>query len=130
MVTPNLCCIPKAPRCRLDIRVATSVLLPLAHDENWTSGGAAKIRAIGGVIIACKTRENLYIGALGRAGPGCRRAFARFKEIMAVRTSFLLDILPGFSARSQGQSRKFFSRQGLPGGSRNASLPEMLLPDS
>src|SRR5258708_21854407 len=65
MVTPNLCCIPKAPRCRLDIRVATSVLLPLAHDENWTSGGAAKIRAIGGVIIACKTREILYIGGLG-----------------------------------------------------------------
>ena len=129
MVTPNLCCIPKAPRCRLDIRVATSVLLPLAHDENWTSGGAAKIRAIGGVIIACKTRENLYIGGLGRAGPGCRRAFARFKEIMAVRTSFLLDILRDLSERSGGQSRNFFAHQGLPAVSGSPSCPRLQVPD-
>src|SRR5258708_11913060 len=110
MVTPNLCCIPKAPRCRLDIRVATSVLLPLAHDENWTSGGAAKIRAIGGVIIACKTRENLYIGGLGRAGPGCRRAFARFKEIMAVRSSFPLSLLPDLYQKRAGETRNFLAR--------------------
>jgi len=129
MVTPNLCCIPKAPRCRLDIRVATSVLLPLAHDENWTSGGAAKIRAIGGVIIACKTRENLYIGGLGRAGPGCRRAFARFKEIMAVRNSFLLDILRDLSERSGGQSRNFFAHQGLPAVSGSPSCPRLQVPD-
>src|ERR1700756_1065599 len=129
MVTPNLCCISKAPRCRLDIRVATSVLLPLAHDENWTSGGPAKIRAIGGVIIACKTRENLYIGGLGRAGPGCRRAFARFKEIMAVRTSFLLDILRDLSEGSGGQSRNFFAHQGLPAVSGSPSCPRLQVPD-
>ena len=129
MVTPNLCCIPKAPRCRLDIRVATSVLLPLAHDENWTSGGPAKIRAIGGVIIACKTRENLYIRGLGRAGPGCRRAFARFKEIMAVRTSFLLDILRDLSERSGGQSRNFLAHQGLPAVSGSPSCPRLQVPD-
>src|SRR5258707_5808599 len=110
MVTPNLCCIRKAPRCRLDIRVATSVLLPLAHDENWTSGGAAKIRAIGGVIIACKTRENLYIGGLGRAGPGCRRAFARFKESMAGWRSFLFGILRGFFGRREGRTPDCFCR--------------------
>src|SRR5258708_27244917 len=129
MVTPNLCCIPKAPRCRLDIRVATSVLLPLAHDENWTSGGPAKIRAIGGVIIACKTRENLYIGGLGRAGPGCRRAFARFKEIMAVRTSFLLGILRDLSEKRGSQSRNFFAHQGLPEVSRNPSCPGLPVPE-
>ena len=126
MVTPNLCCIPKAPACRLDIRVATTVLLALAHDENWTSGGPAG--AIG-VIIACNTRGNLYIGGLGRAGPVCRRAFARFKEIMAVRTSFLLDILRDLSERGGGQSRNFFVRQGLPAVSGSPSCPRLQVPD-
>ena len=126
MVTPNLCCIPKAPACRLDIRVATTVLLALAHDENWTSGGPAG--AIG-VIIACNTRGNLYIGGLGRAGPVCRRAFVRFKEIMAVRTSFLLDILRDLSERSGGQPRSFFAHQGLPAVSGSPSCPRLQVPD-
>src|SRR3984893_473551 len=129
MVTPNLCCIPKAPRCRLDIRVATSVLLPLAHDENWTSGSFANIRAIG-AIFACKTHENLYIGGLGRAGPVCRRAFVRFKEIMAVRTSFLLDILRDLSERSGGQQQNFFAHHGLPAVSGSPSCPRLQGPDA
>jgi hypothetical protein len=128
MVTPNLCCIPKAPACRLDIRVATSVLVPLAHDENWTSGRSCRDPG-NGVIIACKTRENLYIGGLGRAGPVCRRAFVRFKEIMAVRTSFLLDILRDLSERSGGQPRSFFAHQGLPAVSGSPSCPRLQVPD-
>jgi hypothetical protein len=128
MVTPNLCCIPKAPACRLDIRVATSVVVPLAHDENWTSGSFANIRAIG-AIFACKTHENLYIGGLGRAGPVCRRAFVRFKEIMAVRTSFLLDILRDLSERSGGQQQNFFAHHGLPAVSGSPSCPRLQVPD-
>ena len=78
---------------------------------------------------ACKSGENLYIGALGRAGPVCRRAFARFKEIMAVRTSFLLDILRDLSERGGGQSRNFFVRQGFPAVSGSPSCPRLQVPN-
>src|SRR5262249_56022924 len=94
---------------------------------NWPPAGHAKIRAIG-AFIACKARENLYIEGLGRAGPVCRRAFARFKEIMAVRTSFLLDILRDLSERSRGQPRNFFAHQGLPAGSGSPSPPTPPVP--
>src|SRR5262249_28637565 len=79
--------------------------------------------------LVCKAGENLYIGALGRAGPVCRRAFARFKEIMAVRTSFLLDILRDLSERGGGQSRNFFVRQGLPAVFGSPSCPRLQVPD-
>src|SRR6516225_10210036 len=119
---------PQGPHCRLDIRVATSVLVPLAHDENWTSGRSCRDPG-NGVIIACKTRENLYIGGLGRAGSVWRRAFVRFKEIMVVRTSFLLDILRDLSERSGGQSRNFPARQGLPAVSGGPSCPRLQVPN-
>jgi hypothetical protein len=89
---------------------------------------SANIRAIG-AIFACKTRENLYIGDLGRAGPVCRRAFVRFKEIMAVRTSFLLDILRDLSERSGGQQQNFFAHHGLPAVSGSPSCPRLQVPD-
>ena len=128
MVTPSLCCIRKAPACRLDIRVAAGVLLALAHDENWTSGGRARMRTIGAIVLA-KPVKTSTLGGLGRAGPVCRRAFARFKEIMAVRTSFLLDILRDLSERGGGQSRNFFVRQGLPAVSGSPSCPRLQVPD-
>src|SRR5215510_14723892 len=49
----------------------------------------------------CKTGENRYIGGQGVPAQGCRRAFARFKENMAVRTLFLLDVLRDLSERSR-----------------------------
>src|SRR5215471_10501252 len=64
----------------------------------------------------------------GRAGPVCRRAFARFKENMAVRTLFLLDVLRDSSKRSRGQARDFFGRQGLPAVSGSPSCPRLQVP--
>src|SRR5204863_10175026 len=53
----------------------------------------------------------------------CRRAFARFKENMAVRTLFLLGILRDFSERSRSQSRAF-SGASVSGSCRRPVLSE------
>jgi len=77
---------------------------------------------------ACKTGENRYIGGQGVPARCCRRAFARFKENMAVRTLFLLDVLRDLSERSRGQARDFFGRQGLPAVSGSPSCPRLQVP--
>ena len=70
-----------------------------------------------------KAPRTLYIGAQGVPALVCRRAFARFKENMAVRTLFLLGILRDFSERSRSQSRAFF-RASVSGSSRRPVLSE------
>lgn len=77
---------------------------------------------------ACKTGENRYIGGQGVPAQCCRRAFARFKENMAVRTLFLLDVLRDLSERRRGQARDFFGRQGLPAVSGSPSCPRLQVP--
>src|SRR5262245_20526359 len=79
---------------------------------------------------ACKTGENRYIGGQGVPAQCCRRAFARFKENMAVTTLFLLDVLRDLSERRRGQARDFFGRQGLPGGFRKSVLSKTAGADS
>src|SRR5215831_13584207 len=91
---------------------------PAAARENWAIGRD----------YACKSRKNPYIGGPGRAGPVCRCAFARFKENMAVRTLFLLDVLRDLSERREGQARDFLGRQGLPAVSGSPSCPRLQVP--
>jgi len=80
-------------------------------------------------------RARVYSKALVEANKNimskavCRRAFVRFKEIMAVRTSFLLDILRDLSERSGGQQRNSFAHQGLPAVSGSPSCPRLQVPD-
>jgi len=66
--------------------------------------------------------------ALGRAGPVCRRAFARFMEQTPIRTSFLLDIQWDRSEGGRGRSRFFLWRQGLPAVSGSPSCPRLQVP--
>jgi hypothetical protein len=54
----------------------------------------------------------------------CRRAFARFKENMAVRTLSLLDVLRDFSERRRSQSRAFCWALRPSGGFRKSILSE------
>src|SRR4029077_7385519 len=70
-----------------------------------------------------KAGENLYIEGQGVPALVCRRAFARFKENMAVRTLFFLGILRDFSERSRSQSRAFF-RASVSGSCRRPVLSE------
>jgi hypothetical protein len=87
-------------------------VLAAADDQIWTCGAGRKNRpGITGpwrAIGLGKARQRLYIRGQGVPVLVCRRAFARFKENMAVRTLFLLGILRDFSERSRSQSRAFF----------------------
>src|SRR5499426_4851858 len=76
----------------------------------------------------CKTGQNRYIRGQGVPTQCCRCAFARFKENMAVRTLFLLDVLRDLSERRRGQARDFFGRQGLPAVSGSPSCPRLQVP--
>ena len=80
-------------------------------------------------IRAWQMRRNALHRAQGVPALVCRRAFARFKENMAVRTLFLLDVLRDLSERSRGQARDFFGRQGLPAVSGSPSCPRLQVPD-
>src|SRR5262249_60598988 len=74
---------------------------------------------------ACKTDENRYIAGQGVPAQCCRRAFARFKENMAVRTLFLFDVLRGLFERRRGQGRDFFWGQGLSAGFGSPSFSRL-----
>ena len=118
---------PLAPACLVCRPSADGRLLAAADDEIRTCGARAKNLSIGAITLA-KPVENLYIGGQGVPALVCRRAFARFKENMAVRTLFLLGILRDFSERSRSQSRDFFGRQGLPAVSGSPSCPRLQVP--
>ena len=70
-----------------------------------------------------KAGQRLYIGGQGVPALVCRRAFARFKENMAVRTLFLLGILRDFSERDRSQSWAF-SGASVSGSCRRPVLSE------
>src|SRR5262249_60523226 len=74
---------------------------------------------------ACKTDENRYIAGQGVPAQCCRRAFARFKENMAVRTLFLFDVLRDLFEKRRGQAGDFFWRQGLSAGFGRSSFPTL-----
>src|SRR5262249_16970936 len=76
----------------------------------------------------CKTGENRYIGGQGVPAQCRRCAFARFKENMAVRSLFLLDVLRDLSERRRGQARSLFWRQGPPAVSGRPSCPRLQVP--
>ena len=82
-------------------------VLAVADDQIWTCGARRKNRPTT-CDWAWQNRRKPLHKAQGVPALVCRRAFARFKEIMAVRTLFLLGILRDFSERSRSQSRAFF----------------------
>src|SRR5262249_25955462 len=53
----------------------------------------------------------------------------RVKKIVAVRTSFLLDIRGVLSEGGGGKSRNFLGRQGFPAVSGSPSCPRLQVPD-
>jgi hypothetical protein len=97
-------------------------VLAAADDQIWTCG--AEKPSLWRAIGLGKAHENLYIGGQGVPALVCRRAFARFKENMAVRTLFLLGILRDFSERRRSQSRAFFRASGVSGSCRRPVLSE------
>jgi hypothetical protein len=98
-------------------------LLAAAGDEIRTCGSSGKNRVFARNFAWQSRRKPLHNGQ-GVPALVCRRAFARFKENMAVRTFFLLGILRDFSERNRTQSRNFFWAPGRSGGFRTSILSE------
>ena len=58
----------------------------------------------------------------------CRRAFARFKENMAVRILFLLGILRDFSEKGAGANRGLSLERRFPAVAGDPSCPRLQVP--
>ncbi len=107
---------------RLPFQSRRLSVLAVADDQIWTCGARRKNRPTTCDWAWQNRRKPLHRGQ-GVPALVCRRAFARFKEIMAVRTLFLLGILRDFSERSRSQSWAFF-RASVPGSCRKPVLSE------